>query len=325
MPHRIAAAIYDGLCSFEYSIARELLGRPRPELGVDWYDFLPCRTESGRLFNNHGLEIRPAGSLDDLARADTVLIAGWREPFDAPPGPFLQALQAADQRGARFVSICSGAFALAHAGLLNGAVATTHWLFADRFKERFPQVHLEPDALYLHDEQQGRSVHTSAGCAAGLDLCLALIREDFGVNAANQVARRMVAPVHREGGQTQYAYKQATPIADQSIAPVLDWLEDRLEKPLAVTAIAQHFGYSTRTFQRRFSQRMGCSPTQWLATRRVVKARELLESTDHSIETVAQLSGLGTAANLRKRLADQLATTPRAYRSAFRARTSIGD
>ena len=148
----VAAAVYDGLCAFEYSVARELLGRDRrTELGVAWYDFVPCRTEAGRLRSSHGLEIDPPGDLDDLAAADTVLVAGWRQPLNRPPEPFLEALRQASARGARLISICSGAFPFAFAGLLDERRATTHWLFADQFERTFPRVNLERDSLYVDD------------------------------------------------------------------------------------------------------------------------------------------------------------------------------
>ncbi|MCH9648451.1 MAG: helix-turn-helix domain-containing protein [Deltaproteobacteria bacterium] len=317
--HRIAVAIYNGLLGFEYSVAREILGRDRTELVPDWYEFLPCRVERGRLFSNHGLEIRPTGKLEDLARADTILIPGWRETLDRPAENFLEALRAANARGARLISICTGAFPLAHAGLLDHRAATTHWLHIDSLKRSFPKIQVEEDALYLHDNSKPGQISTSAGCAAGLDLCLAIVREDFGLSIANTLARRMVAPVHRDGGQAQYAEAPAGGAGDDPFGPVLDWLIGHLDQPLVVDSVARRFGFSLRTFQRRFKEVTALSPHQWLIRQRIAKARELLESSDGSIEQVATRSGLGSAANLRKHLAQHLGTTPRAYRSAFRA------
>ena len=324
MRHLIAAVIYDGLLAFEYSIAREILGRDRRDLVADWYRFLPCRVEPGRLFSSHGLEICPSGTLEDLDAADTVLIAGWREPSERPPGSLLDALRRVHNRGARLVSICTGAFPLAYAGLLDGRRATTHWLHTGTLEKRFPRVRVEPDALYLHERSApGRDgpgqVSTSAGCAAGLDLCLAIVREDFGLTVANTIARRMVAPVHRDGGQSQYAESPVGVADDDSFGPMLDWMIAHLDQPFAMDEIARKFGFSLRTFQRRFKEITSQSPHQWLVQQRVAKARELLESSDRSVELIAAQSGLGSAANLRKHLARHLGTTPRSYRSTFRA------
>ena len=319
MSHVIAAAIYNGLRAFEYSIAREILGRDRRNLTPDWYSFLPCRVERGRLFSNHGLEIRPTGTLDDLVTADTVLIAGWRGPSERPPEPMLDALRQAHANGARLVSICTGAFPLAHAGLLDGRKATTHWLYSDILRKDFPRVRVEDDALYLHDQGGSGQISTSAGCAAGLDLCLAVVREDFGLTLANTIARRMVAPVHRDGGQSQYVEAPAGVADDDNFGPVLDWMVAHLDQTLVMDEIARKFGFSLRTFQRRFKEITSLSPHQWLVRQRVGKARELLESSDRSVEQIATVSGLGSAANLRKHLARHLGTTPRSYRSTFRA------
>lgn len=319
MRHVIAAAIYDGLRAFEYSIAREILGRDRRDLTADWYTFRPCRVERGRLISNHGFEIRPPGTLEDLVAADTVLIAGWRESLERPPEPLLEALRCAHARGARLVSICTGAFALAHAGLLDGRTATTHWLYSDMLRSTFPRVRVEEDALYLHDRSGPGQISTSAGSAAGLDLCLAVVREDFGLTVANAIARRMVAPVHRDGGQSQYAESPVGVADDEDFGPVLDWMIAHLEQPFAMAEVARRFGFSLRTFQRRFKEIATLSPHQWLVQQRVAKARELLESSDRNVEQIATQSGLGSAANLRKHLARHLGTTPRGYRSAFRA------
>lgn len=228
-------------------------------------------------------------------------------------------MRTAHARGARLVTICTGAFAVAHAGLLNGRTATTHWLYSKTLREAFPKILVDEDALYLHDNSGPGQISTSAGCAAGLDLCLAVVREDFGLTVANTIARRMVAPVHRDGGQSQYAESPAGVTEDDNFGPVLDWMVTHLDQPFAMNGIARNFGFSLRTFQRRFREITGLSPHQWLVQQRVAKARELLESSDHSVEHIATQSGLGSAANLRMHLARHLGTTPRAYRSAFRA------
>ncbi|MEM8929841.1 MAG: helix-turn-helix domain-containing protein [Acidobacteriota bacterium] len=318
MTHRFAITVHDGLAGFEYGIAAEIFGRIRPGLGVEWYSFEPCRVEPGILRTNHGMTIDPPGDLETLEQADTILIPGWRKLSEPPPQDFLDVLCRAHERGARLVTICTGVFVLAHAGLLDGRRVTTHWLHSDALVEAFPKVRLERDALYVHD---GR-ISTSAGSAAGLDLCLAIVREDFGTAVANKVARRMVAPTHREGGQSQYAELCAVVPEDDGFGPVLDWMREHLDEPLALEAIAQASGFTLRTFQRRFRDQTGMSPHRWLSQQRVTRARELLEATDLSIEQVATRSGLGSAANLRKHMARHLQTTPRAYRATFRCEQS---
>ncbi|MCH9648454.1 MAG: helix-turn-helix domain-containing protein [Deltaproteobacteria bacterium] len=322
MGHLIAAAIYDGLRSFEYSIAKEVLGSDRRELTPNWYRFLPCRVEPGRLSSSHGLDIEPPGRLDDLESADTILICGWRNPQQRPPDAFLEALRGAAQRGARLVSICSGVFALAHAGLLDGRKVTTHWLYEGLLKEAFPRLEIEANALYFHDSSPSGSLWTSSGGAAGFDLSLALIREDFGLAIANEVAKRMVAPIHRDGAQSQYISTPAGISDNEPFGPVLDWMVTHLDENLTVQVIARRFAFSIRTFQRRFKEMTGQSPHQWLVGQRVARACELLELTGKSVEHVATLSGLGSAANLRKHFAQHVASTPRAYRSCFRSGSS---
>ena len=282
---------------------------------MSWYDFKPCRVERGRLLTSHGLEIKPAYGVSDLVTADTVVIPGWRVPMERPKTTFIKALQTAHGNGARLVSICTGAFALAYAGLLDGRRATTHWLHADSFRRLFPAVDVTDDALYVHDDR----ISTSAGSSAGLDLCLAIIREDFGIAVANTVARRMVAPVHREGGQSQYAEPIILTLDDDSFGPILDWMTAHLDQEFSVKEVASRFALSLRTFQRRFYNLTGVSPLRWLSRQRVMKARGLLEATGLSVEQIAYESGLGSAANLRKHFARHLGTTPQAYRSAFRA------
>ncbi|MEM7049353.1 MAG: helix-turn-helix domain-containing protein [Acidobacteriota bacterium] len=320
MTHRIATAIYDGLLAFEHSIAAEIFGWERPGLGVDWYQYKACRIEDGPLHSSHGMRFDPPGDLLDVERADTILIPGWRSPLEPPPTDFLDILVRAHGLGKRLVSICTGAFALAHAGLLDGRRSTTHWMHVPKLKKHFPRTLVDEDALYVHDGE----ISTSAGSAAGLDLSLAIVRQDFGIRVANTIARRMVAPVHREGGQSQYVEIGKAATEPNGFGKVLDTLLDRLDEELPVEQLACEFGYTLRTFQRRFREITGLSPHRWISQQRVVKARELLEQTDFSIEQVASRSGLGSAANLRKHLARHLATTPRAYRSAFRAEDRAG-
>lgn len=311
--HTIAAAIYDGLLGFEYSIVAELFGLVRPGLEDRWYDFRPCRVERGPLRSTHAAVLEPAHGLRQLQSADTVVIPGWRTPSTPPRPAFVHALQQAHDRGARLVSVCTGAFVLGHAGLLDGRRVTTHWLWADQLQELFPRADVATDRLYVHDGQ----IASSAGSSAGMDLCLSIIRADFGLEVANYVARRMVAPTHREGGQSQYVQPAVLSTDDEDFGPVLDWMQLHLEESWTLEQIATEFAMSLRTFQRRFRSLTGLAPLSWLNAQRVSRARSLLESTDLSVDQIAHRTGLGTAANLRKHFARVMQTTPSAYRSAF--------
>jgi AraC family transcriptional activator FtrA len=322
----LAVAMYDGLLGFEYGIVAELFGLVRPGMEKFWYDYQPCRVERGELRSSHGFTIQPKHGLSDLEKAHTIIVPGWRSPEVRSPAPkrsavpssaFVRSLQTAWKNGARIVSICSGAFVLGHAGLLNGKQATAHWLHLDQLQQSFPKAKVVKDRLYVRD---GR-ILCSAGCSAGLDLCLSIIRDDFGVDVANTVARRMVAPTHREGGQSQYAAPDNRPTVlsteDEDFGPVLDWMTSNLTEPFTLDQVADQFALSLRTFQRRFRHLTGQAPLAWVNHQRINKARAILETSDLSIEQVADRSGLGSAANLRKHFKRVLGTTPRAYRSAF--------
>lgn len=213
------------------------------------------------------------------------------------------------------VSICSGAFALAYAGLLDGRSATTHWALASEFAARFPDVRLDPDVLYVDHGD----VATSAGAGAGMDLCMHLVRADQGAGYAADVARTMVMPPHREGGQLQYSAPPHPAQIDGSLAPLLEWANGRLDEDLTLDDLAARAGYSTRTLARRFTEQVGTSPGQWLLAQRINAARELLESSDLPLRAVARRVGLSSATNLRRRFLDALGTTPGAYRRAFQA------
>ncbi|GCB52131.1 araC family transcriptional regulator [Streptomyces sp. NL15-2K] len=252
--------------------------------------------------------------LDVLDRADTVIVPGWL-PTEEPPSPAItRSLRRAHDRGARLVSICTGAFALAHAGLLDGRRATTHWARADELAACFPAVHIDRDVLYVDHGD----VATSAGAGAGIDLCLHLVRTDQGAGYAAHVARSMVMPPHREGGQLQYAAPPHPAQIDGSLAPLLEWMTGRLGEPLTVEDLAAQAGVSSRTLARRFTDQLGVGPGHWLLAQRIAAARELLESSDLPLDAVARRVGLSSATNLRRRFLRALGTTPGAYRRAFR-------
>jgi AraC family transcriptional activator FtrA len=311
---RIAVAIYDGLLGYEYGIVAELFGLVRPGLEEIWYDYMPCRVEKGTITSSHGLMMVPPFGTRDLLEADTIVIPGWRSPAHIPRPAFINALRSAYKNGATILSICSGAFVLGHAGLLDGRRSTAHWLHTEELQQAFPKTRVMRDRLYVKD---GR-ISTSAGSTAGLDLCLSVIRDDFGVEVANLVARRMVAPSHREGGQSQYIQPAVLAIEDDEMGPVLDWMTKHIDEQMSLETIANRFSMSLRTFQRRFQALTGLAPLNWLNENRLNRARSLLETTDLSIEQVAHRSGLGSTANLRKHFERRLKTTPSVYRSTFK-------
>jgi transcriptional regulator GlxA family with amidase domain len=258
-------------------------------------------------------DIVPPHGLDVLRNADTVVVPGVDVVEDFDP-EVLDALRAAADRGARMVSICTGAFVLAAAGLLDGRRATTHWYYAARLAERHPAVTVEPDVLFVDEG----AVLTSAGVAAGIDLCLHIVRSDHGAEVANAAARRIVVAPHRSGGQAQFIDRPVAGPAGTTLAATRAWMLERLPDALTVADMAAHAGYSERTFARRFRAETGTTPLRWLLAERVLAARRMLERTDAPVETVASACGFGTATGLREHFARACATTPTAYRAAFR-------
>ena len=311
----VAVLAYDGLCTFEFALAVEVFGLRRPELGVPWYDFRVCAAEPGPLRAEGGVTVRARHGLRALEGAGTVVVPGWRHNFGEPiPRAVLTALRRAHAQGARLVSICSGAFVLAATGLLDGLRATTHWRFARLFAERFPRVKLLPDVLYVDEGQ----LLTSAGSAAGLDLCMHIVRKDYGAAIANEVARRLVIAPHREGGQAQFLPEPIAPSDIGSpLAPVLDWALRNLREPISVRRLARRAGMPERTFCRRFLAQIGNSPARWLIGQRVIAAQRLLETTSLPVESIADRIGMGSAANLRHHFRARVQTTPTHYRRMF--------
>jgi len=311
---RVVALAYDRLCTFEFGIAVEIFGLPRPELEPGWYRFGVCALEKGPLAALGGFTVQPAAGLAAMRQAGTIVIPGWRDPDEDPPDALVAAVRAAHARGARILSICSGVFVLAAAGLLDGRRATTHWRHVERLARRHPRVHVEPDVLFV---DEGR-ILTSAGSAAGIDLCLHVVRHDYGAEAANIVARRLIVPPQREGGQSQYIPAPIRADGTGGLAPVLEWAERRLHQPLTVAALARRAAMSPRTFARRFREETGTTPHRWLTHQRLIAAQRRLETTGEPVEIVAERVGLRTADTLRLHFRRTLQTTPTAYRGRFR-------
>jgi transcriptional regulator GlxA family with amidase domain len=278
------------------------------------YAFTACGVRPGSVPSTTGFAIDVPRGLDAVADADTVLVPGLRPPQWPPPAAALDALRAAHERGARVASICTGAFVLAQAGLLDGRRATTHWAHAERLARHYPAVTVDPGVLYVDEGD----VLTSAGVAAGIDLCLHLVRRDHGAEVANAVARRIVVAPHRDGGQAQFVEAPLPPAGDRGLEATRAWAAHRLREPLTVAAMARHAACSERTFARRFRAETGTTPLQWLLGQRVLHARRLLEATDLPVEHVADEAGFGTAASLRSHFRRATATTPLAYRRTFR-------
>jgi transcriptional regulator GlxA family with amidase domain len=315
----VAALVAHGVAPFELGVACEVFGIDRSELVDPWYRFIVCAAEPGPIRTSIGFTIDTPYGLDDIARADTVVVPAWRDVHHAPPEPILDAVRRAHARGARVVSVCSGAFILGHAGLLDGRRATTHWMYTDELAARFPAAQVDPGVLYV----DAGSVLTSAGTAAGIDLCLHIVRTDHGAEVANAVARRMVVPPHRDGGQAQFVQ---TPVArcagPDDLTRTLDWATERLGEPLSVETLARRAHMSPRTFARRFRAATGTTPLQWVLQQRVLLAQRLLETSDEPVERIAEVAGFGAPATLRAHFHRAVGTSPLAYRRTFRRAAS---
>ncbi|HEY8383050.1 MAG TPA: transcriptional regulator FtrA [Microvirga sp.] len=319
-PNRLVVALaYDGLCTFEFGCAVEVFGLHRPEMGPDWYAFAVAAVDQGPLRAVGGIRVMADGGLDLLESAGTIIVPGWRGAREPVPPALVDALLRAHARGARLVSICSGVFVLAAAGLLSGKRATTHWHHVAALNELYPDIRVEPDVLYVDEGQ----VLTSAGSAAGLDLCLHLVRRDFGPDVTNRLARRLVVPPHREGGQAQFIERPVPPAREGArLGPLLERMRARLEREQTIPDLAREAGMSTRTFLRRFKAATGTTPGEWLLGERLGQARELLEAGSASIDDIAAACGFGSPATLRHHFRERLGTSPAAYRARFSERRS---
>jgi transcriptional regulator GlxA family with amidase domain len=313
---RVAVAVTDAMGLFELAVPCEVFGQRRERFVQPWYEFRVCAAEPGRTMVGAEFVAATAYSLDDLVWADTVVVPAHPFPpqFEQPNAALVEAVRAAYQRGARIVSLCTGAFVLAAAGLLDGRRATTHWMYTGLLAARYPRVKVDPAVLYVDEG----NVLTSAGLAAGLDLCLHVVRLDYGAEVANQLARRLVIAPHRPGGQAQYVEMPLPRHADDSLAPLLQWALERLDQPLTIERLAERQSITPRTLIRRFRAATGLAPLQWLQAQRVQRARQLLESTDDAPGRIAESCGLGTEANLRHHFARLVGLSPTEYRREFR-------
>ncbi|MFJ7131725.1 GlxA family transcriptional regulator [Streptomyces fungicidicus] len=319
-PHRVVVLALDGLLPFELGIPHRIFGRPRDGKGRPLYEVVTCSVRPpGPVETDADFAIHVAHGPEALATADTVVVPA---SYELGPvyerGELTDELAAALARvrpGTRLASICTGVYVFAAAGYLDGRPATTHWADAERFQRLFPQIDVDPDVLFVDDGD----ILTSAGVAAGIDLCLHMVRRDHGAAVANDAARRTVVPPHRDGGQAQYIERPVPDPQQSSTSAARAWALGRLHEPVQLRDMAAREAMSVRTFTRRFREETGVSPGQWLTQQRVERARHLLESTDLSVDQVARDAGFGTAQSMRQHLQAALGVTPTAYRRTFRA------
>jgi transcriptional regulator GlxA family with amidase domain len=315
--HTVAVVVTDGVPAFELGVACEVFGIDRPELGVPWYRFLVCGLEPGPVATSSGFTIIAPHGLAALARADTIIVPPPGDRLE-PLEELCEALARAHRRGKRLLALCTGAMVLAAAGLLDGRPATTHWMHTEELATRYPKVNVDPAVLYVDDG----TILTSAGTAAAIDLCLHVVALDFGAEVANAVARRMVVPPHRDGGQAQFVEMPLTGMRpDDGFAETLEWAKAHLHDPVTVESLAHRAAMSPRTFARRFRDTTGTTPYRWVLRQRVTLAQRLLETTDLSVDAIAEQCGMGTPA-LRDQFQRMVATSPGRYRSTFRRRSA---
>jgi AraC family transcriptional activator FtrA len=307
----VALAVTADIPIFEAATACEVFGRVRADWVEPWYDFTVCAAPGVR-FGGWFRADTPHG-LDELAAADTVIVPAGHDVDTNPPAELVDAIRAAHDSGARIASICTGAFVLAAAGLLDGRRVTTHWMHAARLARAYPNVHVEPDVLYIDDGD----ILTSAGTAAGIDLCLHIVRIDYGIAVANQLARRLVTAPHRPGGQAQFIPSPVPEDDQHPLADLFAWALGHLDEPLTVTDLARQANMSPRNLSRHFAAATATTPLQWLLTQRIHRAQELLETTDHSIDHIADTTGMGTAATLRRHFHRVIGVPPDTYRRTF--------
>jgi AraC family transcriptional activator FtrA len=312
--HVVAAVAYEGLSTFEFGIVVELFGLRRPEI-ANWYDFIVCAETTRPATAAGGVRFLARAGLSALQRADTIVIPGWRDVHEPPPRRLTSALLEAHGRGARLVSICSGTFVLAATGLLNGRRATTHWRHTELLGRNYPDIRVDPAVLYVDEGD----ILTSAGSAAGIDLCLHIIRRDFGARVVNEVARRLVMAPHREGGQAQFIPHPVGDATEPWLSDLMQWTQRHLQEPLTTSRLAAVARMTRRTFFRRFAAMTGGTPADWLTGLRIARARDLLETSAKPIERIAWECGFGSAAAMRHHFHQRVKVSPASYRAARKA------
>jgi transcriptional regulator GlxA family with amidase domain len=315
MLQNVAAVLLDGVNPFEMAVVCEVFGTDRSDEGLPVYDFAVASAEGPVLRSNAGFTLRVEHGLERLESADLIAVpAGSCYEARTFPPELLDALRRGVDRGARVLSVCSGVFVLAAAGLLDGRRCAVHWHHAEELARQYPRLTVEADVLYVDEDP----VITSAGTAAGIDACLHLVRKEQGPEVANKIARRMVVPPHRDGGQAQYIERPLPKAPCDTVGEVLVWMEEHLEREVTVEQLAARAHMAPRTFARRFQQETGTTPYRWILRQRVLRAQELLEGTDETMDEIAWRTGFGTAAALRHQFVRALGTTPNAYRRTFR-------
>ncbi|MFI6930556.1 GlxA family transcriptional regulator [Streptomyces sp. NPDC050287] len=315
MLKNVVAVLLDGFDPFELGVVCEVFGTDRSDEGLPVYDFAVASAEGRTLRTHAGFSLTVDHGLERLETADLIAVpAGDGFQHRSFPPELLRALCAAVDRGTRVLSVCSGVFVLAAAGLLDDRRCATHWRDAEQLARRYPRAAVEPDVLYIDDDP----VITSAGTAAGIDACLHLVRKEQGPEVANKIARRMVVPPHRDGGQAQYIERPLPASSCDTVGEVLVWMQEHLDEEVSVEQLAELAHMSPRTFARRFQQETGTTPYRWILRQRVLLAQRLLEATDETVDAVAGRTGFGNAAALRHQFVRAVGTTPNAYRRAFR-------
>ncbi|WP_299934641.1 helix-turn-helix domain-containing protein [uncultured Nitratireductor sp.] len=313
--HRIAVVAFEGISPFHLSVPCMVFADDLARLTAPRYALIVCAETPGRIGTTSGISLFVEHDLSALETADTVIVPAWPGPEIRPPEALLEALQRAHARGARLVGLCVGAFVLAEAGLLDGRRASTHWVFAEDFAERYPHVFLDRSVLYVDEGD----VLTSAGTAAAIDCCLHLLRRDHGAETANRVARRMVVAPHRSGGQAQYIEQPLhKTLQGDLLKETLEWAAGNLSEPLCLDRLAAKAAMSRRNFSRRFRKETGTTVSQWILAQRLALVQRLLETTDRRMETIAEAAGFGSAVTMRQRFVDAFRISPVAYRRQFR-------
>lgn len=312
----VCVVAFEGVSLFHLSVPAMVLGAGDEDSGGRRYEVSYCAAKPGKVLCDQGLTIDVPGGMAAMAGADIVIVPAWNDPEKPAPDALVEGLRQAHARGALIVGLCLGAFVLGDAGLLDGREATTHWVARDVFARRFPRSHFRPDVLYVADE----NVITSAGTVAAIDCCLHLLRQRHGADVANRIARLLVTPPHRQGGQAQYIEQPVPQLPSESRLPeVLTWARQHIHEALSLDALAEVAHMSRRTFTRRFREATGTTFIKWLNAERVARAQQLLETTEMPIECVASQVGFGTTLSLRQQFAAQLGTTPSEYRRTFHA------